>query len=656
MPIPHVFLPVKPQDFNIKPFKVHKRYVVADTDYSSSGYTVQQAVYTSLKTPISASKAQNDPRNIDKSYQHIIWQSLNHRYYRDAYDPTKTFEHFNKRYTYKHLGLSASLWSAPYLDYGDGIKPGSVQITGSSHAATVNFDFQVFNDATVNPQRTTQIDLRSGNTIGLKVGDTIEMLSAGALTGTYKISHLQDPDLIDFVRENLDGTSGFSPGGIDVTITSPIIRLNDDGYGNIYDSAIITSSYADRNRLVAYWGFNEQYKVTKYGYGSKPKTNVKFKSNTFEPDITSLAKNVTWSAGIEDDALRRTGIQADFFGNSCIATHNKQDWNFDKAQDFTISFWVRAPISQSVTTHTTNTLISKRGTIRNTKWGKNPKLSANNVLIPTHYMSQSIENELTNVYPYHFEINNQTAGGHPTNGLVTFKRSDGSKIVSLATTQSGIFQINNNRPSGSVYNHIAVTKSGSLLSLYMNGVLHETGSDVGTEPINNHMLIFGSDNIDFARGFSGSLDEIRFYNYAAPQSSIQTLADFSASMYQTSVVGNVFYKNGTIVISSLLPKYDNVISGSNWSVTYRNTHTIYENECLVRVKAGDANMSTNPTALQSAHSDMYINDMTSSLLKPYVTSIGLYNAKGELLAVGKLGQPVAIRDDVNTNFIVRWDM
>ena len=42
-------------------------------------------------------------------------------------------------------------------------------------------------------------------------------------------------------------------------------------------------------------------------------------------------------------------------------------------------------------------------------------------------------------------------------------------------------------------------------------------------------------------------------------------------------------------------------------------------------------------------------------MKPYITTIGLYNDKSQLLAIGKLSQPIQKRDDIDMNFIVRWD-
>ena len=126
-------------------------------------------------------------------------------------------------------------------------------------------------------------------------------------------------------------------------------------------------------------------------------------------------------------------------------------------------------------------------------------------------------------------------------------------------------------------------------------------------------------------------------------------------LYNTSVVGNVFYRRGNIVISSLDPTYNNVISGSNWTLSYKGTHTIYEYSILTRIKKGDFNLTMNKTALKSPKSDLLINEMTGSLMKPYATTIGYYNDKGELLVVAKLAQPLQMRDDVDINIWIKFD-
>lgn len=557
MPIPHVFLPIKRSDFTITPFQVHKKYTVSNADWSASAYTVRQGVFSSLNTPISSSKAGNDPRNTDGTFKHVIWQAINQRYYKFPHDPTATFEHSNRRFNRKEIFLTASILSAPVLDFGESFKKGTVEVTNSA-------------------------------------------------AGIY---------------------------------------LSDDGYGNLYDRTINTGSFAKRYNLIGYWGFQETYKATRYGFGQREKQIVPYTSHIFEPSEFSLGRNVYFRPGVKVySPATASGIRADFNGSACIATHHRDEFDFAKSENFTLSFWIRMPISQSVLTKTTNSVISKRGTIRKQVYGTNPKYSANDLLIPTPHISASIENQSTNVYSYHVEVNNQS---NSAPGRLVFKRSDGQKTVSLSTTSS---------LAGLGDKHIAITKNNSLISLYVDGTRHASGSDVGTEPLNQHMIIFGAENIDFANGFSGSLDEIRMYDYSVSSGELNTLKDkTNGRLYQTAAVGNAFYKNGTVVISSPLPKYNRVFDGT-WYLKYRNTHTIYQYEVLCRVKKGQANLSMNPTARVSPHSDLFINEFTGSYLYPYVTTIGLYDEKGGLLAVGKLGQPIQMRSDVDINFLIRMDI
>ncbi len=65
-------------------------------------------------------------------------------------------------------------------------------------------------------------------------------------------------------------------------------------------------------------------------------------------------------------------------------------------------------------------------------------------------------------------------------------------------------------------------------------------------------------------------------------------------------IGNVFYKNGYLTITHTGSNYGNVLMGTGsrgFELTYRGSHTIFENEYLISVRPGEFNYSTNPTAL-----------------------------------------------------------
>jgi hypothetical protein len=171
--------------------------------------------------------------------------------------------------------------------------------------------------------------------------------------------------------------------------------------------------------------------------------------------------------------------------------------------------------------------------------------------------------------------------------------------------------------------------------------------------------------------------------------------------------GNVFYSQGIITITNepatkLL---------NNWTLSYRSTETIYENEFLLIVEPDEYNISTNPSAVisvgkeqstftdsdgivrhvvtspgvkyirkastlpngtaldyryhSSVSSSVYAGfehweksgsvDTTGSFLAPFITTIGLYDDNNDLVAVAKLPQPIKTMPDYTVNFIVRFD-
>ena len=166
--------------------------------------------------------------------------------------------------------------------------------------------------------------------------------------------------------------------------------------------------------------------------------------------------------------------------------------------------------------------------------------------------------------------------------------------------------------------------------------------------------------------------EIRYYKYGLGSAQIGSLAnaDYTGGgLYQSSTGGNIFYRNGHIVISSPMPKYEGALTGS-YNIGYKGTHTIYENEAFIEVPKDTCNVSMNPTATynppdgnESSNDYLASNGMgelihpgfISGTMRPYITTIGLYNDKSQLLAVGKLSQAIQKRDDIDMNFVVRWD-
>lgn len=146
-----------------------------------------------------------------------------------------------------------------------------------------------------------------------------------------------------------------------------------------------------------------------------------------------------------------------------------------------------------------------------------------------------------------------------------------------------------------------------------------------------------------------------------------------------SICGNIFYDRGLVVLTK------NVVSGSilnTFTLNHRSTKTIFENEIFISVLENEFNVSQNPTAvdfdpdgtigrikLHSFTSSLDPNkkggfadyeyssslDRTGSYLAPFITTIGLYDDKLNMVAVAKLPQPIKSIPDYPVNFIIRFD-
>ena len=210
--------------------------------------------------------------------------------------------------------------------------------------------------------------------------------------------------------------------------------------------------------------------------------------------------------------------------------------------------------------------------------------------------------------------------------------------------------------------HAAVIKSGSLFSLYLDSVLVDSGSEIeeptlcsnkGNVVIGNRASSSYGAFIDIVPGstFTGFIDNVKLYNEAL------TMADLSCSYHTVgkgdTIVGNVFYDHGMAVLGAIPARFMDIDQA-----TARGTHTIYEKEVSCTVGAGEFNRSNNPSlqVYNPTNGQYEFRPFTThSLFKPYVTSIGLYNDNGEMVAVAKLGTPTQLPSNTDTTFIVRYD-
>lgn len=166
---------------------------------------------------------------------------------------------------------------------------------------------------------------------------------------------------------------------------------------------------------------------------------------------------------------------------------------------------------------------------------------------------------------------------------------------------------------------------------------------------------------------NGSLYDVR---------DIETTVPGMGLLYVSSsnnIVGNIFYNEGIAVI-----KEDNtavvagtdpvqgikITSGSTVVATFQSQITIYQHRIVCKMTGDELNTSIlNPSTRLTfassgsvANSGSSIRDLfVSGGLTPYQTTIGLYSAANELVAVAKLSTPIKRTKVTDQIFIIQFD-
>jgi hypothetical protein len=133
------------------------------------------------------------------------------------------------------------------------------------------------------------------------------------------------------------------------------------------------------------------------------------------------------------------------------------------------------------------------------------------------------------------------------------------------------------------------------------------------------------------------------------------------------VIGRVFYDKGIAVLKPTSSISNSDISnnglfignGGTINLYFSSSITLYENAFKIKLAPTDFLYALNNPTIESPVSgspSTPIELMISHSMKPYVTTIGLYNENNELLLVAKPSVPVQRTSDVTQTFIIKFDI
>ena len=615
MSLSYVYKRFKPEDKAITPFNAHKQYnltsasaVTQQISYFNTSYTSESI---SLYSSASATYG-GDTKNVVK------YNQLDHLFYRDYLKKIHNKKDLtNYKRQSRKLYEKANILSIPAGLYGAEIKKTSFYLSSSIYEITDDSYGNLIISGTdvsnypIDPYENVFSlgPVKGHKKYDLEVYDGYVKVEGRESIGNYQYIHTE------FWRR------GSENPGAPTTYTS--------------DNKKLPLGYFPKDEDDSYFFHELNYNNVTFQKSTLGHTNHKFSSINFNSATASYIK-------VPHDYKLNLNTNRDYSISFYI---NPQETGSQATEDLGFAPLEKRYILAKSTTYT--------------KFSQPPGFAGAGTEVATVSSSLPIESPVTsNNFPFEIYMQSQS---------LYFARSDGDQthtINCMITGSGGTCQ---------QYGHILCQVSSSVMQIWFNGNKEaEATSNLNKSTKNKANLYIGSKGIPTDlmsddtgaspyRYFNGELNNINIFTKSFNTTEITNISE---SINGSPYIGNLFYRNGFATITH--PSYYGVVSGSTSpsqveggidTLQFQGTHLIYEHEYQCTIDEYEFNTTLNKSAINSVSNNPFEleNFTTSSYFKPFVTTIGLYNDAYELLAVGKLGQPIRCSDETDTTFIIRFD-
>ena len=256
--------------------------------------------------------------------------------------------------------------------------------------------------------------------------------------------------------------------------------------------------------------------------------------------------------------------------------------------------------------------------------------------------------------------------------------------------QSTLF-VSGSNPTGQISSQNQELVYESIKQLYYSNYLRgEDGSTVNTASFNTDGTItatgganqpmydnFLTNTLDANRVFpTGSNDQIFItsipsnlfgenikpgsFTFSDLVNRFEVTDDGQGNLISASIkVGDIIYSHGiAITTTHYTPGLPAELANVNTiTCSFDSTMTIYESQYKCTFLANEFNYTQNPSAISGSSNSGTVSDfLTGSYFQPYITTVGLYNNANELVAVGKLAQPLQSSNTTDTTILVNLDL
>ena len=261
--------------------------------------------------------------------------------------------------------------------------------------------------------------------------------------------------------------------------------------------------------------------------------------------------------------------------------------------------------------------------------------------------------------------------------------NSGSLILSQSSIYDNVKQLYYSNYLTSSFGDDAITASTFLGANRAGDVL------IGPNGSNGRYVNYLQSTLTQSRYFpTGSNEEILVFSipsklygdYIQPESFVlnlnndsdewlnttEIIDDGEGNLLSASInVGQIIYPHGMVIITQQdwgALNLEKAYSGSQITASFSSSYTIYETQYKCTIDESEFNFSQNPSIISSSitnnvttSSGILYDFATGSYFSPYVTTVGMYNNDHELLAIGKLAQPLPTSQTTDTTILVNID-
>ncbi len=261
--------------------------------------------------------------------------------------------------------------------------------------------------------------------------------------------------------------------------------------------------------------------------------------------------------------------------------------------------------------------------------------------------------------------------------------NSGGLILSQSSIYDSVKELYYSNFLTSSYGDDAITASVSLGSEASGDVL------IGPNGSNGRYVNYLQSTLTQSRYFpTGSNEEVLVFSipsklygdYIQPESFVLNLNNDSDEWLNTTEitddgegnllsasinVGQIIYPHGMVIITQQdwgALNLEKAYSGSQITASFSSSYTIYETQYKCTIGESEFGFSQNPSIISSSltgnentSSGVPYDFATGSYFSPYVTTVGMYNNDHELLAVGKLAQPLPTSQTTDTTILINID-